>query len=446
MGQDGIVVALGALLPDLRSPLGSAKTAALVETLARTECPALTSRRARRAEKSGAPNDPIVWAEARGANVLDADGNVFVDLTAGFGVAALGHAHPAVVEAVRAQSGRLLHALGDVHPSDVKIALLERLVALAPFPDARVILGTHGADAIEAALQTALLATRRPGVVAFEGGYHGLTLGALSVCGYQASFRAPFAPKLDAHVRFAPFPETHVSVEDALARIEPFLTDEVGAVVVEPVQGRGGVHLPPEGFLTALADRVHAAGALLVVDEIFTGLGRTGSTFASEGVPIDLICVGKALGGGLPISACIGASERFAGWGDPGGEALRTATFLGHPLACAAALAMLDAMDRERAAQQASERGERLWGALRDQVGDARGVVAIRGAGMVVGLELESGARTLRVVRRMLERGYILLPAGAGAEVLQVCPPLNLPDELADAFVATLATVLEEVR
>lgn len=440
---------LGALLPRMTTALPGARSSALVETLARTECPALTARRARRAERSGAPADPIVWAEARGANVRDVDGNVLVDMTAGFGVAALGHAHPAVVEAVRHQAGRLVHALGDVHPSDVKIALLERLAALAPWPDARVILGAHGADAVEAALQTALLATGRAGVVAFEGGYHGLSLGALSVCGYAAAFRAPFAPKLDAHVSFAPFPAEEAEIEAALAPVRALLsTSGVGAVLVEPVQARGGVRIPPEGFLSALTALAHAHGALVVVDEIFTGLGRTGSLLRSvaDGASPDLLCVGKALGGGLPISACLGRSELFSGWGTPSGEALRTATFLGHPLSCAAALAMLDALEREDAATLAAERGERLFDRLSDALGDVPLVRAMRGAGMLVGIELGDGARTLRVVRRLLERGWITLPAGAGAEVLELSPPLGLGDALLDAFVAALATVLEDER
>lgn len=440
---------LGALLPRIETALPGARSAALVETLARTECPALTARRARRAEKSGAPADPIVWAEAKGANVVDADGNLYVDMTAGFGVAALGHAHPAIVAAVRAQAGTLLHALGDVHPSDVKIALLERLAAIAPFPDARVILGAHGADAVEAALQTALLHTRKPGVVAFEGGYHGLSLGALSVCGYQAAFRAPFAPKLDAHVSFAPFPPEHGELEASLTPVRALLgRGDVGAVVVEPIQGRGGVRIPPEGFLAALGALAHEHGALLVADEIFTGLGRTGAFLRSvaDGAGPDLLCLGKSLGGGLPISACLGRSELFSGWGDPSGEALRTATFLGHPLACAAALASLDALEREEANRQAEAHGEQLFDALSLALEGAPGLRAIRGAGMLVGIELGSGRRVLRVVRRLLERGWITLPAGSGAEVLELCPPLNLASELAEAFARTLAEVLDKER
>jgi 4-aminobutyrate aminotransferase-like enzyme len=174
---------LGSLLPAMRTPVPGARSAALVDALAAVESPSLTARRARRAETSGASWDPIVWASARGANVVDVDGNVLVDLASGFGVASIGHGHPRVVEAIAAQSLELVHGFGDVHPSAVKIALLEKLASIAPFPEARVILGAHGGDAIEAALKTAMLDTGRPGVLAFEGGYHGLSHGPLAICG-----------------------------------------------------------------------------------------------------------------------------------------------------------------------------------------------------------------------------------------------------------------------
>jgi 4-aminobutyrate aminotransferase/(S)-3-amino-2-methylpropionate transaminase len=197
--------AFGECLPVLRAPAGGfpgPRSRAATDQLAQTECPALTTRRARRGERSGAPQDPIVWARARGANVEDVDGNVFVDLSAGFGAASIGHSHPRLLERVRAQSERLIQALGDLHPSDVKIALLGRLTQLVAFPS-RVMLGLSGADAVEAALKTAMLFTGKPGVVAFEGGYHGLSHGPLAACGYSAEFRTPFAPQLNPHVAFA---------------------------------------------------------------------------------------------------------------------------------------------------------------------------------------------------------------------------------------------------
>ena len=196
---------LGSQPPKVASSVPDAVGRAYVDRLAATECPAFTARRKRRAEASGAPNDPIVWREARGANVVDVEGNVFVDLTSGFGASSVGHAHPRVVEAIREQSSRLVQGLGDVYPSDVKVALLERLAAMMPFAGARALLATNGADAVEIGLQTARLATGRPGIVAFTGAYHGLSLGALDVCGYSPAFREPFASWLTDDVVFVPF-------------------------------------------------------------------------------------------------------------------------------------------------------------------------------------------------------------------------------------------------
>lgn len=443
---------LGQLPPSVRVPLPGARSAEYVELLARTESPSLTARRARRAERSGASWDPIVWAEARGANVVDIDGNVFVDLASGFGVAALGHAHPRVVAAIEAQARTLVHGFGDVHPSEPKLRLLERLAAIAPFPEARVILGAHGADAIEAALKTAMLATGRPGVLAFEGGYHGLSHGPLAVCGYSEAFRAPFAAQLHPHAVFAPWPRAGDSVPEAVAAVArawDASPSPVGAVVVEPIQGRSGVRIPPPGFLRALGELAHARGAVVIADEILVGLGRCGVRWVSvdEGLAPDLLCCGKALGGGLPISACIGRADVMEAWASTaGGEAIHTATFFGHPLACASALAALDAIEEEHLAEQAAVRGARWLAALSEVGARHPGAVReVRGRGMLLAIEFDTGARTLRVVPALLERGFITLPAGRGAEVLQILPPVLIDDALLALFARALNDVLAEV-
>ena len=210
--------------PQVRLPLPGARGRELIERLAEAECPALTQRRARRAESSGAPSDPIVWSRARGCNVWDADGNRFVDMSAGFGAAAVGHAHPRVQQALVAQSGTLLHALGDLHPSDVKIALLSRLRSLGPFEDGCVMLGQNGGDAVTAAMKTAALFTGKPGVLAFEGGYHGLDYGPLAACGYGSAMREPFEQQLNPHVAFVPYPRSAQALDASLAEVERLLS------------------------------------------------------------------------------------------------------------------------------------------------------------------------------------------------------------------------------
>lgn len=432
----------GLRLPRIHTAVPGPRGLAWVETLARSECPAFTARRARRAEQSGAPNDPIVWTSAVGANVEDADGNVYVDFTSGFGVAAVGHRHPRVVTAINTQTQKLIHGLGDVYPSDVKIALLERLASLGPWRESRVILGLSGSDAIEAALKTAALATGRPGVVGFEGGYHGLAHGPLALCGYSEGFRRPFAAQLNPHAHIAPWPAETCPLTDALAPVrrlfEGHPSERPGAILVEPIQGRGGVRIPPAGFLAGLRSLCEQHGALLIADEILTGLGRCGELLYSlrETEP-HLICIGKALGGGLPVSACLGDATVMQAWGAPEGEALHTGTFFGHPLGAAAALAVLDVVEDDDLVARGRASGERFGALLQD-----RNLGAVRGAGLLLALHVGPAKRTLTLVHTLLQRGYLVLPAGADASVLQFVPPLTVTDEQVVGLVDAVAAAM----
>ncbi|MCP4809081.1 MAG: aspartate aminotransferase family protein [Proteobacteria bacterium] len=412
----------GHSLPNLKTSLPGPASRALVDRLARVECPAITSRRARRAEALGvADTDPIVWSSARGANVLDVDGNVLVDLTAGFGVASVGHAHPAVVAAGQAQLGVLPHAMGDAFPDPRRIELLERLAELTGL--SHTILGSSGSDAVEAALKTARMATGRDGVLAFEGAYHGLSYGALAVTGYKTgAFQAPFAAQLGAHVRRAEFGGELPSL------------DGIGAVIVEPIQGRGGVRVPPPGWLAGVRAACDQAGAVLILDEIYTGFGRTGSLFAfqHEGVRPDLLCVGKGMAGGYPISACIGTREVMASWGASKGEALHTQTFLGNPVGSAMALACIDLVVNGELHARAEEYGD--WARRRlARHGN------LRGRGLLLGLELPDALGTSRA---LFERGWIALPAGEQGEVLCLTPPLTISGAQLEGFFDVLDEVL----
>jgi 4-aminobutyrate aminotransferase/(S)-3-amino-2-methylpropionate transaminase len=434
-------VELGNALPSVQSPIPAAAGRAWVERLAVSECPALTTRRQRREEQTGASHDPIVWVEAQGANVIDADGNRYVDLTSGFGVAFVGHRHPEVVDAVKRQADRLLHALGDLHPSDVKIELLERLCALAPWPEARAMLSLSGADAVTTALKTAVMATGKAGVIAFEGSYHGLSYGPLAVSGFAERFREPFLAQLQSDVHFAAWPEPDLTVDAALEAL-PRDWSSIGALIVEPIQGRAGVRRPPPGFLNSLARVCTKNGALLIVDEIFTGIGRCGAWWQSvdEGITPDVICAGKALGGGLPVSACIASEEVMRAWGDPDQEAIHTGTFYGDPLGAAAALATIDLIERERLAQRATDRGNVFAATLR--AARLPGVSEVRHAGMMLGLQLQESMQALRISRALLERGYLVLPAGMEADVIQLAPPVTSSDAQLEGFVAALRDVL----
>lgn len=418
---------------------------------------------------------PVFWEEVRGCNVRDVDGNVYLDFTGAFGVAALGHSAPGITEAIRSQAGRMVHGMGDVHPPVGKVEFLEALSELSPWPETRVILGSSGSEAVEAALKTALLARGRPGIVAFQGAYHGLTGTALATT-HRELFRGAFQSRLYPGVRFAPFPDVlrhgPGAAEESLERVEWLLRegdggDEVGAVIVEPIQGRAGVRIPPEGFLEELARISRDAGALLVFDEIFTGLGRTGELFAGlhDGVLPDLLLLGKGLGGGLPLSACMGPSEIMNAWPPSRGEAMHTSTFLGNPLACAAGLAFLEELNDQGLLERSRRLGARFLEDLREGLGGVPGVADIRGRGLFLGVELvetvgETGpvgsaapARDLeplaggavRVAEEALRRGILVLPAGEAGHVVELSPPLTMEEEEGRWGIAQLISVIREV-
>lgn len=373
---------------------------------------------------------PVFWRTASGAHVVDVDGNRFLDLTAAFGVALVGHAHPKVVEAVERQSRTLLHGMGDVHPPEVKLELLERLAMVSPWGECHSVLTTSGSEAVEVALKTALLATGRPGVLAFEGGYHGLTLGSLAATA-RDDFRAPFRERLYSGVTFLPWPSSAAEATELLGRIRGSLR-EVGAVLVEPIQARAGIRIPPPGFLAALGEMARAEGALLILDEIFTGFGRTGTLFSgpAQGATPDVICAGKALAGGLPVGVCMAPPAVMDAWPESEGEAIHTSTFLGHPLTCAAGVAVLDVVEQEDIPGKARELGKLLKSGLREELAGHPTVRDIRGEGLMVGVELDpAGPGAFSWTEEALALGLMVLPSGPTGGVVSLTPPACLTEE-----------------
>jgi 4-aminobutyrate aminotransferase/(S)-3-amino-2-methylpropionate transaminase len=431
-------------LPFLRTAIPGPVSRRATERLERVECPAFSKRRREREERAGADMAPIVLGWGKGSNLVDVDGNRFVDLVAGFGSVLLGHGDKAVARAIEGQSERLLQGLGDVYGSDAKVALLERLSQLHPTPGAQVLLAQSGSDAVTAALKTAVLATGRPGVVAFEGAYHGLGYGPLPACGLRESYRAPFAEQLSPHVRFAPYPRAEAALDRSLEAVEASLRGgEVGAVLVEPVLGRGGCVVPPGAFVPRLAEIAHRHGALLVADEIWTGLGRAGALVSSvaAGAAVDVICLGKGLGGGLPLSACVASPDVMAAWAR-GGEVVHTSTHAGAPLACAVALATLEAVRSRKLVDRSRDVGARVLASLRADLEGVPGVVDVRGAGLMIGVELESPARGLAAMRGLLESGFLVITGGVRGEVLTLTPALTIAEELFAAVGPALRSVL----
>lgn len=445
--------AFGTALPDIRVPPPGPASRAMAERLGRVESRNVTHLSDRW---------PVFWEEARGANVRDADGNVYIDLTSAFGVSLLGHGNEPLLRALRGETG-LVHGMGDVHPPVRKLELLERLSEVAPWPDARAVLASTGSEAVEAALKTAYLATERPGILAFDGAYHGLTLGSLATTP-RAHFRSPFSDRLYGGVAFAPFPDPLRDPGDpgrvALDAVRRLLErgapngDAIGTVVVEPVQARGGARIPPAGFMAELSVLAHEHGALVVADEIFTGMGRCGSLFASSlvGLDPDVICIGKALGAGLPLSACLAPARIMDAWPVSEGEAIHTSTFLGHPMSCGAALAVLDDWRCGEASQRARELGLYLESGLRARLAGRSRVAEVRGLGLLLGIELvEADGITpwrgggVEVARRALGFGLCVLPAGDAGHVVELTPPVTLTEPQAAFAVEALAAVVETV-
>ncbi|MGI4790846.1 MAG: aspartate aminotransferase family protein [Janthinobacterium lividum] len=417
------------LSPSIVTEIPGPRSRALAKDLRRVESPNITYI---------APDFPIFWEEARGCLVTDVDGNRFLDVTSAFGVASIGHSHPRVVAAIKAQAEKLIHGMGDVHPSEVKVRLCERIASLVPLSHAQVILGQNGGDAVEAALKTTLLATGRPGVLAFENGYHGLTYGALDVTA-RPDFRAPFQSQLGGFTRHLPYGSPLEQIEAHLKKHRP------GAVLAEPIQGRGGIVVPPPGWLSGLRQLCTDTDTLLILDEIFTGWGRTGDWLACqhEAVIPDILCVGKAMGGGLPLSACVASSELMSVWGESTGEALHTSTFLGNPLACAAGLAALSVLEEDNLPKRAADIGAVFAQGLRQlQAQFPEKIAEVRGRGLMLGIEMASPNIALSLVPAALRQGLILLPAGDG-RVLEFVPPLVITEAQINWCLETMHRILD---
>lgn len=431
---------LGTRLPEILTEVPGPLSKDLAARLSRVESPNITQLQ---------DETPIFWRVARGANVIDADDNLYIDLTSGFGVAVSGHANPRVAAAVADQAATLAHGMGDVYPPEVKVRLLERLSEIAPGDLSISILSSAGAEAVEAALKTALIHTGRPGVIAFEGSYHGLTYGALATT-WHTFFREPFGSQLFEGVRFAPFPDPYHyeggddPVEESLRRVEEIIIEArsspapIGALIVEPIQGRGGIIVPPPEFHPQLRELCDAHGVTLIYDEIYTGFGRTGRWFAAEhwGVVPDLMTLGKGLTGMLPLSATVGKPEIMNSWPPSAGEAIHTSTFLGNPIACAAALAQIDELETEDLVTRAARLGRELtsqlegWRERYPNVGD------IRGLGLMLGIELvedpdtkePATALAREIAGAALQRGIILLTQGPDGNILALAPPLSIEE------------------
>ncbi len=433
-----------AIVPRIQTELPGPKAQALLERDHRYMSPSYTRVY------------PLVVARGSGAVIEDADGNLFLDFTAGIAVTATGHCHPHVVAAIQDQAARLIHMSGTDFYYEPQIDLAQRLAELAPGESPkRVFFTNSGAEALEAALKLARWHTGRSRVIAFLGAFHGRTYGAMSLSGSKLVHRRGFSPLVPDihHVPYPRGPEARTDPyfgrravaeieETVLKRVAP--PEEVAAVFVEPVQGESGYHVPPPDFLPALRELCDRHKILLVADEVQSGMGRTGKLFAVEhwGVEPDILCLAKGIGSGMPLGAII-ARDAVMDW--PSGS--HASTFGGNPVSCRAALATIDLLLGGYIAN-AAQRGEQLRQGLlklqrqHPEVGDVRGLGLMMAMEMVKDGERHTPDPALRdeIVQTAFENGLLLL--GCGESAVRFCPPLCISAEQVETALQILGRVL----
>jgi 4-aminobutyrate aminotransferase len=389
---------------------------------------------------------PLVVRRARGCVIEDVDGNRFLDFNAGIAVTAAGHAHPSVNAAIHAQVDDVLHYCSSDFYLPAYAELCERLAALAPMQPAKVFLSNSGTEAVEAALKLARHHTGRPNAIAFFGAFHGRSLGSLSLTASKSRQRAGFGivtPGTFHAPYFDPYDDAAVTgaayIEQVLFKRVTHPAD-VAAVFVEPLQGEGGYIVPPPGWLADLRALCDAHGIILVVDEVQSGVGRTGTMWASQhdGIEPDIMCIGKGLASGMPLAGIIARSD-LMDW-EPGGHG---STFGGNPVACAAALATIDLVESELASNAAAV-GDHLLAALGKLAADQPLIEQVRGRGLMIGIDLPDHDTAAAVERVCFEHGLLVLTCGDRS--IRMAPPLVVTIDQADVAVDILATVLEELR
>lgn len=351
---------------------------------------------------------PIVIIKGKGATIYDANGKEYIDCMSGYGVSLVGHCHPKVVKAIKDQCERLL-ACHASHYNDKRAELLEKLIKISPKGLEKVFLCNSGAESVECALKAAVKYTGKTEVVGMVRGFHGKTLGALSAT-WNPKYRGAFQALAESNCKFVPFGN--------LEKVEEALSDNTAAVIVEPVQGEGGVHVAPDGYLVGLRNLCDEYSVVLILDEVQTGFGRTGRLWASQhwSVVPDIMCVAKAMGGGVPIGATIAKAEIM----DSLKIGEHSSTFGGNPLACAAASAVIDVVLEERLPERAQVIGKRFLNILDGMVNEFRVLREARGLGLMIGLE--SRMFIGDVLMECLDKGLLLLYAGKN--VIRFLPPL----------------------
>jgi 4-aminobutyrate aminotransferase len=402
------------------------------------------------------------WSHGAGHRLYDADGRAYLDFATGIATTILGHHHPRVDAAIHAQVDRLLHLMNGLGYTAPVSELAARLAGTLPAPLDSVFFGNSGAEAIEGALKLARRATGRTAIVAFEGGFHGRTYGALSVTSSSPNYRAGHGPLLpDVHL--VPYPDAYhghggdeaAATADALAAFDRLVAildpANVAAVLIEPQLGEGGYVPAPLAFLVALRERCDRHGSLLIADEIQTGYGRTGRMWGFEhaGIVPDVVCAAKGIANGLPLGAVVARRELHERWG----KGAHGSTFGGNPVACAAALAVLDVIESDGLVANAASRGKQLEAGLRELAGRDQRIGDARGRGLMLGVELvrdrdsrePDGALGDAVIARCADDGLLLLTCGPAHNVVRWLAPLDVTPAEIDQGLAVFDRALAAI-
>ena len=434
--------------PEIKTSLPGPKAKAIIDKDAKFVSPSYTR------------DYPLVIARGEGAIVEDVDGNTFIDCAAGIAVNSTGVSHPDVVKAISEQAARFIHMSGTDFYYEPQVRLAEELSTLVPIDgEVRSFFGNSGTEATEAAIKLSRYFTKRPNVIAFLGSFHGRSLGALALTSSKSIQRRGFGP-LMAGVYHAPYPDTYRFNGSADACAEASLSfirdqtmvhltspDEVAAIVVEPIQGEGGYVVPPKAFLQGLRELTKQHGIMLVLDEVQSGMGRTGKMFAAEHFDVtgDIVNIAKGIASGLPLGITCARAEVMS-W-PPGAHA---STFGGNPVSCAAALATIKLL-REQYVQNAATVGDHLMNALREMQKKHPIIGDVRGRGLMIGVELVRDQKTKEravdernaIVQAMFRRGVLIL--GAGRNAIRFAPPLVLTKAQADTILRIFDEALTEV-
>ncbi|MFT5207506.1 MAG: 4-aminobutyrate aminotransferase-like enzyme [Candidatus Omnitrophota bacterium] len=431
------------MLPIIKTSIPGPKSREALKELRQVENPHITY---------GDKDFPIFIEKSFDSLVEDVDGNTLIDTTSFFAVSFFGHQHPRLKNAMSKSLDRGWHAMGDVYPHRLKLQAAKDLCDFLPKGLGQVHFSCNGSDAVETALKTAYLKTQKRGVIAFEGAYHGLGYGAMQVT-HRNYFRQPFSKQARLPVSFHPFitnESADIVVNKALQKINRDLeTKEIGALIIETIQGRGGIRVAHPKFIQGLRKLCTRHGVALIIDEIYTGFFRAGLAFDYLNYKItpDLLCLGKAMGGGYPISACVGRKEWMKVWGESFGEAKHTSTFLGNPLGCALvieSLRLFQTKSVQRRAQSLSKHLEKSLFALKTEFPEY--IHSVKGRGLMWGLEFRDRGIGSAICKTMLKQGVIILACGQFAEVLSFSPAISLNKKQLDYVLLALRRCLQAAK